>query len=183
MTTRLTIDGAMVRLHQIDLVTDGSRSSVQGYVDFSKWPEQGYEVDSALDFKRMREIYFPNESWRVNGNGRFKGTFRLFQKGGHELKGQFTSPLAMLDTPGTRLDFPRLYGSLLWAPDRFAVTDAGADFYGGPARFSYARAAREPGPRARRLSRITTASIFRRSPAPFGGRAWTCAAGPVDTTR
>ncbi len=147
MTTRLTIDGSMVRLPHIDLITDGSRSSLHGYVDFSKWPEQAYEMDSDLDFKRMREIYFPKESWRVNGDGKFKGTFRLFQKGGYELKGQFASPLATLDTPGTRLNFPRLHGALLWAPDRFTVTDAGADFYGGPAGFSYTLAPLgTPGP-------------------------------------
>jgi hypothetical protein len=85
----------------------------------------------------MRELFFADESWRIGGEGRFQGTFHIPQHGKRELKGQFTSALATLDTPDTRLLFPGLHGSLLWLPERFDVTQAGADFYGGRARFSY----------------------------------------------
>ena len=136
LTTRFSIDGPLVRLHQIDLVTDGARSSVQGYVDFSQWPKMHYDVKSQLDFARLRELFFAGEKWRVAGEGAFIGTFDKF-KGGHELRGRFASPLTTLQTPGTPLVFPNLHGSLVWVPDRFAVTQAGADFYGGQSTFAY----------------------------------------------
>jgi hypothetical protein len=138
LTTRFTLDGPRVHLHHIDLITDGARSSVTGEVDFSQWPEQTYNVDSTVNFRRMRELFFGNESWRVEGDGRFKGVFHLPHAGGRELKGQFSSNVATLRTPGRTLLFPNLRGSLVWLPDRFAVTDAGSDFYGGQAKFTYA---------------------------------------------
>ena len=147
LTTKFTLDGGHVHLPRIDLDTDGARSTLSGDAYLDRWPEQTYQVDSRLNFSRMRELFFANETWRVNGEGRFVGTFHLPQGGGRELKGGFTSDLATLDTPGTRLVFPRLRGSLLWLPDRFTVTDASADFYGGRAGFSYALAplgARQP---------------------------------------
>jgi hypothetical protein len=137
LTTRFTLDGPRVHLHHIDLITDGARSSVTGEVDFSQWPEQTYVVDSTVNLVRMRELFFAKESWRVDGQGRFKGVFHLPHAGGRELNGQFTSNLATLKTPGRTLLFPNLHGSLVWLPDRFAVTDAGSDFYGGQARFTY----------------------------------------------
>jgi translocation and assembly module TamB len=140
LTTRFTLDGSRVHLHHIDLITDGARSSVIGEVDFSRWPEQTYNVDSIVNFARMREIFFANESWRVDGDGRFKGIFHLPQKGGRDLKGQFSSNLATLKTSARTLVFPNLRGSLVWLPDRFAVTDAGADFYGGRSTFAYSLA-------------------------------------------
>jgi translocation and assembly module TamB len=138
MTTRFTLDGPLVRLHQIDLVTDGARSKVVGEVHLGEgWPEATYNVDSRINFARMRELFFASESWRVNGDGRFVGVFHLPKAGGRELRGQFSSDKALLDTPGRRMDFPRLRGGLLWLPDRFEVTNAAADFYGGQATFDY----------------------------------------------
>ncbi len=43
-STQFTIDGGLVRVHHIDLVTDGAHSSVTGQVDFAHWPEQTYNV-------------------------------------------------------------------------------------------------------------------------------------------
>ena len=143
MTTRFSIiDGASSRvtLDQIDLITDGARSSVTGEVYFGdKWPEQTYRVDSRINFSRMRELFFANEPWRVQGDGRFVGIFRVPKSGvSRVLAGTFTSPVTTLDTPGTRLVFPNLNGRLEWLPDHFAVTEASADFYGGRTNFTYA---------------------------------------------
>ena len=44
--------------------------------------------------------------------------------------------------------FPKLAGSLIWVPDRFEVTEADADFYGGRTHFSYGlKPLGEPGVR------------------------------------
>ncbi len=120
----------LVRLPRIVLDTDGAHSLVTGQVDFGHWPEMVYQVDSKVDLWRMREVFFAHESWRSRGEATFKGTFRLF-KGGHELKGDFTSALAHVNA----LAFPDLKGSLIWVPHRFEVTHATAGFYEGEARF------------------------------------------------
>ena len=114
-------------------MTDGAHSRVRGEVDFSKWPEQRYLVDSDVDFPRMRELFFANETWRLSGQGRFQGTFHVF-KGGRDLRGDFTSALAGVN----QYRFPNLKGSLAWLPNRFEVTNASADLYGGRAAFDYA---------------------------------------------
>ena len=128
-----TIDGALIKFSQLQLRSDGSRSDITGVVDSSRWPEQTWHVKSVVDFPRMREIFFAREKWVLGGEGHFAGTFHLF-KGGRELKGDFTSAEAQVN--GMR--FPKLAGSLIWVPDRFEVTEADADFYGGRTQFSYA---------------------------------------------
>jgi hypothetical protein len=133
MTTRFVLDGPRVTLTHVDLVTDGSVSHVTGHLDFSRWPEQRYNVNSTVDFARMREIFFADQSWALGGSGRFTGVFELFHDGGRELAGTFTSEDATVDALG----FPHLHGSLIWTRDRFAVTHADADLLGGTTRFSY----------------------------------------------
>jgi hypothetical protein len=132
MTTRFALDGPRVALRHIDLTTDGSRSHINGFVDFSRWPEQIYNINSTVDFPRMREIFFANESWRLGGAGQFTGIFRFF-KGGRELVGEFQSESAVVND----LPFPNLHGALVWTPDRFAVTHAEADLLGGHTRFAF----------------------------------------------
>ena len=127
-----TIEGPLVRFSQLQLRSDGSRSDATGTVDMSRWPEQTWHVKSIVDFPRMREIFFAREKWVLGGEGHFTGIFHLF-KGGRELKGDFTSAEAQVN--GMR--FPKLAGSLIWVPDRFEVTEADADFYGGSTHFSY----------------------------------------------
>ncbi len=133
MTTRFVLAGGLVDLTHIDLVTDGARTHVSGAVDFSHWPEQRYNVSSELDFRRMRELFFANEAWDVEGQGEFAGIFHVYN-GGQELAGDFKSDRARIQS----LEFPDLHGSLRWLPDRFEVTHADADFYGGHTRFTYA---------------------------------------------
>ncbi|HEY3383276.1 MAG TPA: translocation/assembly module TamB domain-containing protein [Vicinamibacterales bacterium] len=135
MRVKFKVDGPIIRLPEIVLDTDGAHSLVTGQVDFGHWPNMIYNVDSKVNFWRMREIFFASESWRSRGEGRFKGTFRLF-KGGHELKGDFTSPLVHINV----FAVPDLKGSLIWEPHRFEVTRATGRFYGGYADFKYSMA-------------------------------------------
>jgi hypothetical protein len=132
MSTRFVLDGPRVTLRHIDLTTDGAVSHVNGFLDFSRWPEQTYNVHSTVDFARMREIFFSGASWRLGGTGEFTGVFRLF-KDGRELAGEFTSDEALVND----VAFPNLHGSLIWTRDHFAVTHGDADLLDGEARFSY----------------------------------------------
>jgi hypothetical protein len=124
-------DGKVI-LDRIEIDTDRARTVGTGEVDFRRWPEQIYRVVSTVDLAWGREIFFADAAWRARGTATFKGSFHLF-KGGHELRGDFTSPLAHVND----FAFPALRGSLVWRPDRFEVVDASAGFYGGLAKFSY----------------------------------------------
>jgi hypothetical protein len=136
MKAQFVIDGSRVHLPRIDLETDGARSVLNGDVDMGHWPNQGYVVQSRVDFPRMREIFFKDASWRVTGDGTFNGTFRLWKTGdvtNRDLTGTFSSDLAGLNA----YRFPSLYGSLRWTRDGFDIWNAGAQFYGGSAQFVY----------------------------------------------
>ncbi|MEZ5316032.1 MAG: translocation/assembly module TamB domain-containing protein [Vicinamibacterales bacterium] len=137
MTTRFTLEGGLVKLDHIDLTTDGSTSHINGVVDFGRWPEQHYNVNSTVDFARMHEIFFKDATWDVAGTGGFRGVFELFKAGGHNLEGDFTSDVATLDAGGARYRFPGLHGSLQWEPHRFVVPHAEADLSGGHTTFTY----------------------------------------------
>lgn len=132
LTTTFTIQGSKVLLDAIDLTTDGARSAIVGTVDLGRWPEMFYNVESRVDFARMREIFFPRDTFSLSGEGRFTGTFHVF-KGGRDLRGDFYSREAGLNS----LRFSDLDGSLEWVPDRFEVTHASSRFYGGTTRFQY----------------------------------------------
>jgi hypothetical protein len=132
MQSRFTIDGSMVHFSHMDLNGDGSRSAVTGDVDLGRWPEQTYQVRSKIDFPTQKEIFFHGQKFTTSGQGDFTGTFHLF-KGGRELKGTFTSPVAGVNT----WRFPNLRGSVLWVPDRLEITNTTADLYGGTTRFDY----------------------------------------------
>ena len=133
MTTRFVLDGTQVNLTHIDLVTDGAVSHVTGSLDFTRWPEQIYNVNSTVDFVRMKDIFFSDQSWTLGGTGRFTGVFQLFRDGTRELAGNFTSDDARVNDLG----FPHLHGALIWTRDRFEVTHADADLLGGTTRFTY----------------------------------------------
>ena len=95
-------------------------------------PEQTYEFKSRVQFARMRQLFFKNEKWELSGEGDVKGTFHLF-KGGRDLSGTFATQLLGLN----EYRFPGLYGSLHWTPTLFDVSNAGAKFFDGDARFAY----------------------------------------------
>ena len=131
MRTTFTLDGGQVHLDRIELHTDGTESLLSGDVDFGNWPEMFYEVESRLDFSRMREIFFADDDFTCYGEGDFTGTFHTF-KGGRELKGTFASDLFGIND----YRVPRLQGSLIWLRDRFELFDATSGLYGGSAEFS-----------------------------------------------
>jgi hypothetical protein len=140
MSTNFRIVGGKVLLDKIDLVTDGAKSDLTGQVDFTRWPEQVYNVRSRVNFPRMREIFWANETFRLAGDGDFTGTFHLFKetvngrtRTGRELKGNFYSP--QLGVNAYR--FGDFRGSLVWVPERFEVTDASASAFGGSSRFGF----------------------------------------------
>ena len=132
MQSRFTMDGAKIHFDHIDLISDGARSTMDGDLDLSRWPEQIYRIKSNIDFPTQKNIFFHRDRFAVSGRGNFEGTFRLF-KGGRELKGTFTSPLAGVN----EWRFPDLRGAVLWVPDRLEITDATSALYGGQARFDY----------------------------------------------
>ncbi|MBI3400284.1 MAG: translocation/assembly module TamB domain-containing protein [Acidobacteria bacterium] len=127
------IDGPHIRLSEIDFDTDGAKTVARGEVDFSNWPNQFYNVQSRVNFPRMRQLFFKDETWDLTGDGDFTGTFRLTKGKGHDLSGRFTSALAGVNA----YRFPSLYGSLHWTPQAFDVSNAGSKFSGGDAKFSY----------------------------------------------
>jgi translocation and assembly module TamB len=124
-------DGRII-FDRIDLLTDGAVSQLTGVVELDNWPEQLYQIDSRVQFPKMREIFFARDQFSLHGEGRFVGTFHMF-KGGREVKGTFTSAVAGVND----YRFPNLEGSLIWVRDRMEVTRASADFSGGTADFTY----------------------------------------------
>ncbi|MGH9313329.1 MAG: translocation/assembly module TamB domain-containing protein [Vicinamibacterales bacterium] len=132
MRSTFKIDGGIVKFDRIDLRTDGARSNLTGQVDLGRWPEQTYRVRSRIDFPRMRELFFARDRFTLFGDGDFTGTFRMF-RGGRELKGTFSSPLAGVN----EYRFPDLKGNVVWVPDRVDVPHATARVFGGASAFTY----------------------------------------------
>lgn len=135
MRCAFRIDQGKVLLERLTLYTDGSQTEGTGEVDFRNWPAMIYRVRTKVGFPAMKEIFFTEDDFRLGGSGEFVGAFRVY-KGGYDLKGDFTSNLALVND----LQFRDLRGSLAWLPDRFDVLHAQAAFYGGTTRFTYALA-------------------------------------------
>lgn len=140
MSTAFRVVGSKIVLTRIDLETDGTTSDLTGEVDLARWPEQTYQVESTIQFPRMREIFFARDQFSLSGEGRFSGTFHLFRemvngrsRTGRELRGTFSSDVAGVND----YRFDRLQGAVLWVPEKLEVTDATAGVFGGAARFSY----------------------------------------------
>jgi translocation and assembly module TamB len=129
-------DAGILHFDRINLTTDGAESVLTGDADLARWPEQTYQVESVVDFHRMRELFFANETYTLSGEGLFNGVFHLY-KGGRSLTGTFESDEAGLDIGGHDYRFPELKGRLAWLPDRFDVTDTTTRFYGGTAKLRY----------------------------------------------
>ncbi len=132
LTTNFRVQGGKVVLDRIDLTTDGAVSRMTGVVDTARWPEMFYQVNSRVQFARMREIFFAQDTFSLHGGGDFTGTFHLF-KGGRELKGNFFSREAGIND----YRFQNLEGALEWVPDRFEVTRATSQIHGGRTRFRH----------------------------------------------
>jgi hypothetical protein len=132
MRTTFKVQNGKIVLDRITLSTDGAESELQGVVDTTRWPEMFYQVKSAVQFPRMREIFFAKDNFSLHGDGEFAGTFHLF-RGGRELKGNFFSREAGLND----FRFQNLEGALEWTPARFEVQHATSEFYGGRMRFKH----------------------------------------------
>ena len=90
---RFAIDGAKVRLERAEIVTDGAHTVAAGRVDFDHWPEQTYQVRSRVQFSRMREIFFANETWKLGGEGEDGVIARVhddvdFRRHVHDMRGR-----------------------------------------------------------------------------------------------
>jgi hypothetical protein len=134
LATRFSLEGGLVKLQHIDLLTDGAESHITGLVDFTRWPDQTYNVSSTVDLSRMKAIFFPRERWTSEGEAEFRGVFRILKQGGQTLGGVFEAEsVRVSDTP-----FRHLHGTLEWDSTHFAVTHADADVLGGRTRFAYA---------------------------------------------
>jgi hypothetical protein len=64
-STRFQLQGSKVLLKHIDLVTDGARSHVNGYVNFGNWPEQQYSITSEVVSRGCGLLRAG--SWNVSG--------------------------------------------------------------------------------------------------------------------
>jgi hypothetical protein len=138
------VDEGVVHFESMRLVTDGAESNITGDADIKNWPEMTYQVQSTVDFKRMRELFFARDNYTLSGQGRFNGIFHLF-KGGRALTGNFASDLAGLQIGGHDYEFPNLKGKLGWYPNKFEVLDTTTSFYGGEADLEYSILSGKPG--------------------------------------
>jgi len=134
MSARLTVDGPLLRVHQMDVVADGSRSRMTGTIDAGRWPEQTFDIQSTIDVSRMKELFFYGQNFTAAGRGQYAGTFHKYQRGGFEVNGGFTSDVLRV----SGLDFPNLKGHVVWLPNRLEVVSTESEFYGGTARIGYA---------------------------------------------
>lgn len=133
MDASYTLDGGRVNLTRIDLTMDGFTSRVTGEVDLLNWPEQEYRiVESDIDLPPMKDVFFAGDNFEVGGRARFEGVWHIFD-GGHELTGTFRGS----DTTFNGLEFPGIEGAVVWASNRFEVSDVRSGFYGGDLQIAY----------------------------------------------
>lgn len=132
MRSRFRFDGPRILFDDILLLTDGAESRLTGQADFANWPEQAYQIDSDIQLRRMRALFFANESWELSGTSDFTGVFRMF-KGGRDLSGDFRSAEVGVDD----YRFENVTGHVQWTPDFLRVTDGRGAVYGGESSFTY----------------------------------------------
>ncbi|MEE2636558.1 MAG: translocation/assembly module TamB domain-containing protein, partial [Acidobacteriota bacterium] len=132
MAADFKLDGALVTVTRMALTTDGAQTELTGSLDLGNFPEMVYDLESDVDFIRMREIFFADDQFVATGEGTFTGRFHKFE-GGHDLQGVFTSNEAGINT----LRFADVAGDLVWQSDRFAVIDVTMSPYDGQARLDF----------------------------------------------
>ena len=133
MATDFELDGARVHLTRVNLETDGASTVLEGDVDTANLPEMTFELESDIDFTRMREIFFADDPFTAPGGGHFSGTFHKFEDG-YDLRGAITSPVFGLDFDFGQFRFPTFAGQLVWQRDRFDMWDMTSTFLGGRVR-------------------------------------------------
>ncbi len=132
MRSRFKFEGPILRFDDILLLTDGAESRLTGAADLGRWPEQTYQISSDIQLRRMRELFFANESWMLSGTSTFTGTFHMF-KGGRDLQGRFASGEFGVDD----YRFQDVSGRVQWTPDFLHVRGGEGRLYGGDATFTY----------------------------------------------
>ena len=144
MNATYELEGGDVTLTGADLSMDGFRSAVTGVVDLAHWPEQTYQIrESDIDLPTMKEIFFKDDPFTVDGAAQFAGEWHIFD-GGRRLTGDFQSD----DWTLNGLAFPETHGLLEWTRDKFEVFDFTSRFYDGDVELAYVMAplgAVEPG--------------------------------------
>ena len=138
------LDGADVYVTRIGLETDGASTELEGHLDVSNFPDMSYTLESDIDFKRMREIFFADDPFTTSGLGHFSGTFELFE-GGHDLQGTFTSPQGGFEIAAGGFDLPDFGGTLRWQRDSFEIWDGVSTPYGGRAEYDFLMAKTKEG--------------------------------------
>jgi hypothetical protein len=58
MQSRFSLSNGKVHFDRMDLISDGARTVGTGDVDLGRWPEQIYQLRSAIDFPTQKEIFF-----------------------------------------------------------------------------------------------------------------------------
>ena len=136
MEATYELDGLGVTLTHIDLSMDGFHSALTGQVELANWPEQTYQIlESDIDLPTMKEIFFRGDSFSVDGEAQFTGSWHIYD-GGRDLTGVFQSA----DWKLNGLAFPDTTGSVIWTADRFDVLDYASKFYGGDVELDYSMA-------------------------------------------
>lgn len=133
LKTDFELDGTQVHMTRGNLETDGASTVLEGDVDTANLPEMTFELESDIDFTRMREIFFADDSFTAPGEGHFSGTFHKFEDG-YDLRGAITSPVFGLDTDAGQFRFPKFASELVWQRDRFDMWDMTSTFLGGRVR-------------------------------------------------
>ena len=130
------IQDGMLRFNRADIRTDGATSTLSGTVDLNHWPEQRYTLGSEIDWPDVRRVFFDGSHWELAGHGRFDGTFHKY-KGGYEVNGRVSSPLFSVLTSFGTYNFPKIAGTVKWAPKRLDLTGLDSEFNGGRATQDY----------------------------------------------
>ena len=106
MQSRFKIDGGKIHFdrHRPARATARARWSPATSIS-AAGRSRLYQVESRIDFPTQKNIFFHGQKFTASGHGDFTGTFHLF-KGGRELKGTFTSPVAGVNA----WRFPNLRG-------------------------------------------------------------------------
>lgn len=133
------IENRHMLLHRIHLETDGADTEMTGDVDFSRWPEQRYTINSKVQWPEMRRVFFDGSHFELDGHGTFAGTFHKY-RGGYEVDGRFASPELGVITSFGNYRFPKIDGDVRWTPTRLDVTRIDSEFFGGRAQQVYSLA-------------------------------------------
>ncbi|MEO6214237.1 MAG: translocation/assembly module TamB domain-containing protein [Vicinamibacterales bacterium] len=136
MKSRFSVSGGKLHFDQIDLLSDGAQSVLEGDVDLNNWPEQTYRIKSRIDIATQKSVFFHKDKFDAAGGAEFEGTFHYF-KGGRELKGAWRTQQAQVRIGANNWGFSNVGGKVLWVPSTLEITDARASLYGGAAQFDY----------------------------------------------